>query len=250
MKVVFTRELSVIDRERARERDIVCVTIPLIGVEHAGFEAVLDHYPDFWTQLSSAKAVVFTSGNGVTGLLGSPDDSTDESTHKLLSILRKKPVYTVGESTADVIEAFGILARFPDDYNAVSLAKMMLLDGVHTQIIHFCGDFRRPELGQGMKDAGIAVAEIETYSKRGLLQSDEQSLDLVRTELGTAAGVVFYSPSAVVEFFSYGLDRWFGGRWYAIGQTTASALKERGVEPLVPRAPMTEVLLDFMAKHV
>lgn len=250
MKVVFTRALSEVDLERARERNIECVAIPFIGVEHAGFQAVLDRYPDFWIALESAKAVVFTSGNGVTGLLGSPEDMHNESTQKLLAILRKKPVYTVGESTADVIEPFGILARFPDDYNAVSLAKMMLLDGVHTQIIHFCGDFKRPELGLAMKEAGIAVTEIETYSKRGLLQSDEQSLDLVRTELGTAAGVVFYSPSAVVEFFSHGLDRGFVGRWYAIGQTTASALKERGVEPLVPRAPMTEVLLDFMAKHV
>lgn len=250
MKVVFTRELSGIDRERARERGIECVEIPFIGIEHSGFEAILIRYPDFWTQLESAKAVVFTSGNGVTGLLGSPYETIDESTHKLLSILRKKPVYTVGESTADVIEPFGILARFPDDYNAVSLAKMMLLDGVHTRIIHFCGDFKRPELGLAMNDAGIAVTEIETYTKRGLLKDNEQSLEVVRTELGTAAGVVFYSPSAVVEFFSYGLDRGFVGNWYAIGQTTASALKERGVDPLVPRAPMTEVLLDFMAKHV
>ena len=250
MKVVFTRALSEIDRERARERGIECVEIPFIGIEYAKFEAILVQYPDFWTQLEAAKAVVFTSGNGVTGLLGAPDDSMDESTHKLLSILRIKPVYTVGESTADVIEPFGILARFPDDYNAVSLAKMMLLDGVHTRIIHFCGDFKRPELGLAMNDAGIAVTEIETYSKRGLLKDDEQSLGVVRKELGTAAGVVFYSPSAVVEFFSHGLDRGFVGSWYAIGQTTASALKERGVEALVPRAPMTEVLLDFMAKHV
>lgn len=250
MKVVFTRALSEVDLERARERNIECVAIPFIGVEHAGFQAVLDRYPDFWIALESAKAVVFTSGNGVTGLLGSPEDMHNESTQKLLAILRKKPVYTVGESTADVIEPFGILARFPDDYNAVSLAKMMLLDGVHTQIIHFCGDFKRPELGLAMKEAGIAVTEIETYSKCGLLKDDDQSLGVVRTELGTAAGVVFYSPSAVMEFFSHGLDRGFVGRWYAIGQTTASALKERGVEPLVPRAPMTEVLLDFMAKHV
>lgn len=250
MKIVFTRALSEVDRERARERGIDCVEIPLIGVEHAGFEAVVDRYPDFWSQLDSAKAVVFTSGNGVAGLLGSPEDSMDESTHKLLSILRKKPVYTVGESTADVIEPFGILARFPDDYNAVSLAKMMLLDGVHTQIIHFCGDFKRPELGLAMKEAGIEVSEIETYSKRGLLSGDDLGLEQIRQELGMAAGVVFYSPSAVMEFFTHELDRGFGGNWYAIGQTTASALRERGVDPLVPRAPMTEVLLDFMAKHV
>lgn len=250
MKVVFTRALSEVDRARARERGIDCVEIPLIGVEHAGFEAVVDRYPDFWVQLDSAKAVVFTSGNGVMGLFGSPESMNNVSTQQLLSILRKKPVYTVGESTADVIEPFGILARFPDDYNAVSLAKMMLLDGVNTQIIHFCGDFKRPELGLAMKEAGIAVKEIETYSKRGLLSGDDLGLEQIRQELGMAAGVVFYSPSAVMEFFSHGLDHGFGGNWYAIGLTTASALRERGVDPLVPRAPMTEVLLDFMAKHV
>ncbi len=250
MKMVFTRALSEIDRERARERGIDCVVFPLIGVQHSGLEAILKRYPDFWSQLESAKAVVFTSGNGVTGLLGEVDDTQSESIQKLVSMLRKKPVYTVGESTADVIEPFGILARFPDDYNAVSLAKMMLLDGVHTRIVHFCGDFKRPELGLAMKDARIAVAEIETYSKRGLLKGDDPSLDSIRTELGTAAGVVFYSPSAVMEFFSYGLDRGFLGKWYAIGQTTATSLQERGIDVLIPRAPMTEVLLDFIAKHV
>ncbi len=249
MNILFTRALSGIDRERARERGIECKEFPLIGVEYAGFDALLNRYPEFWVHLEAARAVVFTSGNGVTGLLGSPEHVPDTSTLNLLSILRKKPVYTVGESTADVIEPFGILARFPDDYNAVSLAKMMLLDGVHTRMIHFCGDVKRPELGMAMKEAGIAVEEIETYSKRGLLQDDEQHLSVVRTELSSAAGVVFYSPSAVEEFFLHGLDRGFGGRWYAIGQTTASALRERSVEPLVPRAPMTEVLLDFIARH-
>jgi uroporphyrinogen-III synthase len=250
MKMVFTRALSDVDRQRARERGIDCVEFPLIGVDYAGLEAILSRYPDIWSQLESAKAVVFTSGNGVTGLLGDDSTTLSDSGQKLLSVLRKKPVYTVGESTADVIEPFGILARFPDDYNAVSLAKMMLLDGVHTQIIHFCGDIRRPELGQAMKEAGISVLEVETYSKQGLLQDNEQVLDQIRMELGTAAGVVFYSPSAVGEFFSRELDRGFRGSWYAIGQTTARALEERGVDVLVPRAPMTEVLLDFMAKHV
>lgn len=250
MKMVFTRALSGIDRERARERGIECVEIPLIGVEHLGLEVILNRYPDFWSQLEAAKAVVFTSGNGVTGLLGDSNTEINDSREKLLTILRKKPVYTVGESTADVIEPFGILARFPDDYNAVSLAKMMLLDGVHTRIIHFCGDFRRPELGIAMQDAGIGVTEIETYSKCGLFEVGSHDLEHVQAELSAAAGVVFYSPSAVIAFFSHELDHGFGGSWYAIGQTTASALRERGVEPLVPRAPMTEVLLDFMVRRV
>ena len=249
MKILFTRALSDVDVQRAVVRGIDCLVHPLIGVKYGGLAKVLGQHPAFWSHLDRAKAVVFTSGNGVIGLLGEDVTSLDADTHRLISMLRNKPVYTVGESTADTIEPFGILARFPDDYNAVSLAEMMVLDGVHTCVMHFCGDVRRPELKHAMQAAGIALQEVVTYHKCGLLEGDSEALERVRLDLGEAAGVVFYSPSAVGEFFLYELDRGFGGKWFAIGQTTAGALRERGLEPLVPRAPMTDVLLDFVSKQ-
>jgi uroporphyrinogen-III synthase len=249
MNILFTRALSDVDMQRAAVRGIDCLVHPLIGVKYVGLADVLEQHPDFWAHLDRVKAVVFTSGNGVSGLLGEDVAALDADTQRLVSVLRNKPVYTVGESTGDTIEPFGILARFPDDYNAVSLAEMMVLDGVHTRVMHFCGDVRRPELGQAMQAAGIALEEVVTYHKCGLLEGDSEALERVRLDLGEAAGVVFYSPSAVGEFFLYELDRGFEGKWFAIGQTTAGALRERGLEPLVPRAPMTDVLLDFVSKQ-
>ena len=63
-------------------------------------------------------------------------------------------------------------------------------------------------------------------------------------------GVVFYSPSAVMAFFEQKLNEKFEGKWFAIGQTTASALRELGIEPLVPRAPTSELMIEYVAKHL
>ena len=236
MKILFTREMSDAELELAGKLGIDPISKPLIGFEFVGWDEILSEHPDFWDQLSAAKAVVFTSRNGVRGV------TEGAETQKFIDIIKKKPVYTVGESTADELEPYGILARFPDDYNATTLAKMMLMDGVHSRIIHFCGDIRRPELGLAMKDAGIDVYEVVVYKKK----------ELIETNLEDSApidGVVFYSPSAVHAFFGQHLNENYQGSWFAIGQTTAAALRELGIEPLVPRAPTSELMIEFVAKH-
>lgn len=296
MNIMFTREMSEAELGKAIKLGINPISRPLIGFEFVGWDVILSEHPDFWEELGVAKAVVFTSKNGVRGVAGwteiftndHPDlnsnrdinesgDALSRGSHlsydkkvtngvhgelsktidtkgndnlssanistKFIEILKKKPVYTVGESTADELEPSGILARFPDDYNATTLAKMMLMDGVHSKIIHFCGDFRRPELGLAMKDAGIDVYEVIVYKKKELNPLNPKitaSID----------GVVFYSPSAVMAFFEQKLNEKFEGKWFAIGQTTASALRELGIEPLVPRAPTSELMIEYVAKHL
>lgn len=254
IRLLFTREMSPSDVEFASKWGIECAVVPMIGTSLRGWDRVLSEHPDFWEELGAAKAVVFTSRNGVAGVV-QPDF---EGHDKLMTILRKKPVYTVGESTADAIEPFGILARFPDDYNAKTLSRMMLLDGVHTRIMHFCGSIRRHELGEAMQEAGISVKEVIVYDK---LTSDWDGTTLKPFHVDVTAppikqleelhphGVVFYSPSAVHSFFDQGLDAGFKGAWFAIGQTTADALRQRGIEPMVPRAPMTELLMEFASGY-
>ncbi|HAC15245.1 MAG TPA: hypothetical protein DCE78_04785, partial [Bacteroidetes bacterium] len=179
---------------------------------------------------------------GLDAALCDRTNSDEAWSQKFIDNIKKKPVYTVGESTADALEPYGILARFPDDYNATTLSKMMLMDGVHTRIIHFCGDVRRRELGMAMKDAGIEVYEVIVYKKQEV--NDSGFVNSTPFD-----GVVFYSPSAVHAFFGQHLNENYQGKWFAIGQTTAAALRELGIEPLVPRAPTSELMIEFIAKH-
>lgn len=254
IRLLFTRDMSPLDVDFASKWGIECAVVPMIGTKLRGWDRILTEHPDFWEELGAAKAVVFTSRNGVAGVV--QPNFVDHD--RLMEILRKKPVYTVGESTADALEPYGILARFPDDYNAKTLSRMMLLDGVHTQIIHFCGSIRRHELGVAMDDAGISVYEVIAYDKlafdwdgSGLetFMVDTSASSIRQLEQLHPQGVVFYSPSAVESFFGQGLHAGFNGEWFAIGQTTADALREKGIDPLVPRAPMTELLMEFASKY-
>jgi len=170
---------------------------------------------------------------------------------RLTAILRRKPVYTVGESTADSLDVHGIMARFPEDYNATTMARMMQNDGVHTAILHFCGDIRRPELTQAMTEASIVVHPVIVYEKqevdfRGYF-SDEVNL---RRYLEHLSVVAFYSPTAVQAFFRQGLHNWFSGDYYVIGSTTMAALNAYGATAQMPRVPTSELLIRYIYKRL
>jgi uroporphyrinogen-III synthase len=143
------------------------------------------------------------------------------------------------------------MARFPEDYNATTMARMMQNDGVHTAILHFCGDIRRPELTQAMTEASIAVHPVIVYEKQevdfGGYFSDEVNL---RRYLEHLSAVAFYSPTAVQAFFRQGLQKWFSGDYYVIGSTTMAALNAYGVVAQMPRVPTSELLIRYIYKRL
>lgn len=257
VNVLFTRNLDSNDIALAESVGISAVVHPLIRIQGLKWRTILVRYPNFWNVVSSARAVVFTSQNAVDALFSpvamsdgadAGQELTSDGSHvdQLVTMLKKKPVYTVGETTADTLIEYGIMARFPEDYNGTTLAKMMLNDGVHTEVVHFCGNIRRPEFSEVMNQSGILVSEIEVYEKVGL--KIQISGSIFSDYLEGIRAVAFYSPSAVEAFFEQGLAEGFSGDYFAIGSTTAAALKERGVQPMTPRAPTSELLIRYVGK--
>jgi len=269
MNVLFTRTLSDFDIRLCAELGIVAHTKPLMASFPRGIETILANHPDLWETLNSVTAVAFTSQQAVDALFLLPNSGADTSSgansatptdlnslhaafvSRLTAILRRKPVYTVGESTADSLDVHGIMARFPEDYNATTMARMMQNDGVHTAILHFCGDIRRPELTQAMTEASIAVHPVIVYEKqevdfRGYF-SDEVNL---RRYLEHLSAVAFYSPTAVQAFFRQGLHNWFSGDYYVIGSTTMAALNAYGATAQMPRVPTSELLIRYIYKRL
>jgi len=106
--------------------------------------------------------------------------------------------------------------------NAAELAEKIIRQEKYKNILFFCGDKRREDLPSLLKAAGINITEIPVY---------ETTLTpvVVNEHL---QGAVFFSPSAVESFFSVNKPD-ADTIYFAIGPTTASALKAIAPNPVV-----------------
>jgi uroporphyrinogen-III synthase len=105
--------------------------------------------------------------------------------------------------------------------DAVHLAKEIIRQGVK-EIVFFCGDKRRNELPTMLKDAGVLVHEVVVYKT--------VETPMVATENINA--VLFFSPSAVHSFFKVNQLK-MDTVCFAIGHTTAAAIKEYSTNKIV-----------------
>ena len=124
-------------------------------------------------------------------------------------------VFCISEKTKEALHPFinadNIVATAA--YGA-DLAQKIIENGV-TEIVFFCGDKRRDELPQILKEAGINVREIIVY--------ETVETPVVTTDKIDA--ILFFSPSAVQSFFT--LNQLKNDTvCFAIGDTTAAAIAD------------------------
>jgi uroporphyrinogen-III synthase len=89
-------------------------------------------------------------------------------------------------------------------------------------VYFFCGDQRRDELPDLLKEAGLTVHEVVVY----------RTLLTPRKTERIYAGIAFFSPSAVESYFSLNTVA-DGVTLFAIGQTTAAAIQARCTNPVI-----------------
>ncbi|KAA2240095.1 uroporphyrinogen-III synthase [Chitinophaga agrisoli] len=100
------------------------------------------------------------------------------------------------------------------DTHAKTLAAQIMAKGNVPAVVFFCGNKRRGELPDLLRQHGIPVEEIVVYDTTEAPVAVEKTYD----------GIFFFSPSAVSSFFSVNKlppDT----VCFAIGQTTAGALE-------------------------
>ena len=117
--------------------------------------------------------------------------------------------------------------------NASELAQNIIDFGIK-KIIFFCGNKRRNELPDILKNAGINVQEI-------ILYETVETPDISDTDLD---GILFFSPSAVKSFFSINklLNKTI---CFAIGNTTASEIEKYTTnKTIVSPSPNQEMMLE------
>ncbi|MGC4037760.1 MAG: uroporphyrinogen-III synthase [Chitinophagaceae bacterium] len=125
-------------------------------------------------------------------------------------------MYCVGNKTSELAaKYFGEENIYATADNAEELAEQIIEEDIADEVIFFCGDQRRDELPDALRDNNIEVNEIQVYQTIEVPQKVETNYD----------GILFYSPSGVNSFFSINKP---GKKTilFAIGNTTSNAIKK------------------------
>jgi uroporphyrinogen-III synthase len=122
-------------------------------------------------------------------------------------------IYCMGGTTKTIIkDYFGADSIKGTGKDALSLAEGMIANGTK-EAVFFCGNIRRDELPQLLKEHKIDLEEMVVYETIVTPQEVTQAYD----------AVLFFSPSAVDSFFSVNKVS-ESTVLFAIGNTTAKAI--------------------------
>jgi uroporphyrinogen-III synthase len=166
---------------------------------------------------------VFTSMNAVQALAAF-----------LKPASRNWKVFCLGNTTRKLVaELFGEDSIAGTAASASGLARQMLEAEVR-EAFFFCGDQRREELPAALRKEGVDLKEIVVYRTVATAHLVEKPYD----------GISFFSPSAVHSFFSLNQPG-PATVLFAIGETTASAIREYSNNELITGLhPDKESLLE------
>lgn len=149
--------------------------------------------------------VVFTSMNAVDAVTGRP--------------AQQQPnwdIYCIGTTTHKLVkENFGEESIAGAANSAAELAALIAADRFIDEVTFFCGDQRRDELPEMLRQNNIEVSEIIVY----------QTIEVPRKIKKPYHGILFFSPSAVESFFKINTVP-AQTILFAIGNTTATAIKK------------------------
>lgn len=188
--------------------------VPFIRIEAVNTEELKKQIELLSTQVIT---VAFTSMNAVenvTNLLGGRRPNW-------------KIFCTAHATRRSVVNYFGPDAVGGVAENASGLADSINASSRDHRVVFFCGDQHREELPRKLRDHGTEISEVIVY----------QTILLPRRVTRNYKGVLFFSPTAVVSYFS--ADNTVKNQiLFAIGDTTATSIRSycnnKIVTPAVP----------------
>ncbi len=196
-------------------------------------------FPEYWDEVlktineHSKASWVFTSKNGVKAL--------EALMKKGFQVNPQRTIYAVGGKTRKALRQLGLEAVIPHIQDGAHLAEK-IIDEQEDEIIYFRGNLSRDEMTNKLIEAGISVVEKQVY---------ETIIHPVEMPAEPVEAVLFYSPSAVEGFKrGAGFDRKLPPL-FAIGETTAAALRAETDRPIqVVERPDTKVLLRLVSSYL
>jgi uroporphyrinogen-III synthase len=203
-KVLSTKKLKPLLIEQAKQNNIEIVEQEAIKVNPI---LTKEKWNEIFQIIENKKELVaFTSSNAIAALKKYLNDYINpfEINWKIFSLSGK---------TKEALEdaAFGTVIETAD--NAKALAQKIIERKVN-DVVFFCGNKRREELPNILKEAGVKVQEIIVYETLETPTTAEKDID----------AVLFFSPSAVQSFFSINqLNKEVV--CFAVGSTTAGSIQ-------------------------
>ena len=178
-------------------------------------------------KMDPGSTLVFTSINAVEALYKMVNQFS-------ITVSKDHMIYaTEGRTATRARQLFPSLRIVGTAQKASALAEKIVEDKVKDPIF-LCGNLRRQELPQVLREQKIKFTELQVY----------------RTELTPVAisekfdGIVFFSPSAVSSYFEKN-DIKKGMTCFTIGDTTAEALREHtNNKIIVAKQPRQELVID------
>ncbi len=150
--------------------------------------------------------------------------------------LPKIKVFCVGESSAKLCEEKGVKV-VEVATNAAELAEIIIKQYADQDFQFFCGDKRRNELPERLKEASIKLEEVIVYKTEWRSKKIERFFD----------GILFFSPSAVTSFVQE--NRLKNQIAFCIGVTTATEAKKYTDKIVVANKPTIENVIVQAIKH-
>ncbi|HEY4287729.1 MAG TPA: uroporphyrinogen-III synthase [Puia sp.] len=201
IQVLSTRPLSPELIAGAAEKGISIDVIPFIRTEAVEDVALRQRVGVLGTQKLVA---VFTSTNAV------------EVVGKWISEAKEWTIFCIGGATRQLVSRFfGEEAIADTAESALALAQKIVDRKEAGELFFFCGDLRREELPDTLREAGFRVNELVVYRTKATPVAVNRTYE----------GLIFFSPSAVESYFSVN-KAMEGTVLFAIGKTTAAALQQ------------------------
>jgi uroporphyrinogen-III synthase len=173
--------------------------------------------------------VIFTSMNAVEVIAAEQEKTQPSWT-----------IYCIGNTTAQLVKKyFGEHSIAGTANSASELANLIAAKNHIGEVIFFCGDQRRDELPEILRNNHVSIEEIIVYHTIAVPNKVEKSFD----------GILFFSPSAVESFFG---NNKIEGKTilFAIGNTTANEIKKHADNKIVVASrPGKENLVEDMIKY-
>jgi uroporphyrinogen-III synthase len=227
ISILSTRPIDVRLIKNVAKQNIQIDTVSFIEIEPVDD---LDIFNEIENALIQIVTVVFTSMNAVDAVASHLHDYKPDWS-----------IYCIGNTTKKLVaEYFGedLIAGTATD--ATELAEIIIEDGITNEVIFFCGDKRRNELPDLLRQNDIEVNEIEVYQTK-----------MIQHKIGkNYNGILFFSPSAVESFFANNkLNE--QTILFAIGNTTAHEIKKYSKNKIVvsdktSKEDLVEKMIEYL----
>jgi uroporphyrinogen-III synthase len=210
--VLSTKKLSENQRSLLLQAGIGLVEYDAIGIELVDFEA----------KGIIINAIV-TSQNTINGLVD-----------KRVEI---KNCFCVGVKTKAMLEANGYHVKVMADYGK-ELAEIIVKEFSDESFTFFCGNLRRDEMPELLKENNVSFTEIEVYKTVLKPKKFQRTFD----------GVLFFSPSAVESFTKENSLK--STTAFCIGTTTAAKAEKYTDKIIIATKPTIENVIVQVVKKL